>query len=61
MSDNIEFTRNYSDLSTNQGFQYEFYCNRCGSGYRTRFRPSVTGAVTGAMDAANSLFGGFFG
>jgi ribosomal protein L40E len=61
MSENIEFTRNYSDLSTNQGFQFEFYCNRCGSGHRTRFRPSVTGAVTGAMDAANSLFGGFFG
>jgi hypothetical protein len=61
MSDNLEFTRNYSDESTNQGFQFEFYCDRCGNGFRTRFRPSVTGAVSGAMEAANSLFGGIFG
>jgi membrane protease subunit (stomatin/prohibitin family) len=61
MAERIEFTRNYSDLSTNQGFQFEFYCNRCGSGYRTRFKPSVAGTVTGAMDAANSLLGGLFG
>jgi hypothetical protein len=61
MSDNIEYTRNYSDLSTNQGFQFEFYCDRCASGFRTRFKPSVTGTVTNAMDAASSLFGGIFG
>ena len=61
MSENIEFTRNYSDESTNQGFQFEFYCDRCGNGFRTRFRPSVTGTVSGAMEAANSLFGGIFG
>jgi membrane protease subunit (stomatin/prohibitin family) len=61
MSEKIEFTRNYSDLSTNQGFQFEFYCDRCGNGFRTRFKPSVTGTVTGAMDAASSLFGGIFG
>ena len=61
MSDKIEFTRNYSDLSTEQGFQFEFYCDRCGNGFRTRFKPSVSGKVTGVMDAANSLFGGVFG
>jgi hypothetical protein len=61
MSENLEFTRNYSDESTNQGFQFEFYCDRCGNGFRTRFRPSVTGTVSGAMEAANSLFGGIFG
>ena len=61
MSERIEFTRNYNDESTNQGFQFEFYCDRCGNGFRTRFHPSVTGTVSGAMDAANSLFGGIFG
>jgi hypothetical protein len=61
MSENLEFTRNYSDESTNQGFQFEFFCDRCGNGFRTRFRPSVTGTVSGAMEAANSLFGGIFG
>jgi len=61
MSEKIEFTRNYSDQSTNQGFQFEFYCDRCGTGYRTRFQPSALGTVSSALDAASSLFGGVFG
>ncbi len=61
MNDRIEFTRNYSDLSTDRGFQFEFYCDRCGSGHRTRFTPSALGTVSGALDAASSLFGGVFG
>ncbi len=61
MTQKIEFTRNYSDLSTNQGFQFEFYCDRCGTGYRTRFQASALGTVTNALDAANGLFGGIFG
>ena len=60
MADKIQFVRNYSDLSTNKGFQFEFYCDRCGSGFRTRFKPSVTGTVTGVLDAAGSLLGGIF-
>ena len=42
----IEFTSNYSDLSTNQGFQFEFNCDRCGGGYRSNFKPSATGTVS---------------
>jgi membrane protease subunit (stomatin/prohibitin family) len=61
MAERIEFTKNYSDLCTEQGFQFEFYCDRCGSGYRTKFKPSVLGSVTGAMDTASSLLGGIFG
>jgi len=61
MSQEIEFTRNYSDLSTNQGFQFEFYCDRCGTGYRTRFQASAMGTVSSALDAAGSLFGGILG
>ncbi len=61
MSEKIEFTRNYSDLSTNQGFQFEFFCDRCGVGYRTRFRASAIGQVSGALEAASSLFGGLLG
>lgn len=57
----IRFTRNYADLSTEQGFQFEFYCDHCGSGYRTRFQPSVLGKVSTALDAASSLVGGVFG
>ena len=61
MGNAIEFSRNYTDHSTDSGFQFEFFCNRCGSGYRTRFQPSVTGTISGALDTASSLFGGIFG
>jgi uncharacterized OB-fold protein len=61
MAEKIQFTRNYSDQCTNKGFQFEFYCDRCGSGFRTRFKPFVLGSATTALEAANSLFGGVFG
>ena len=61
MSEKIEFTRNYTDQSTNKGFQFEFYCDRCGTGHRTRFQAFGLGTVSGAMEAANSLFGGVLG
>lgn len=60
MSERIEFTSNYNDLSTNQGFQFEFTCDRCGTGYRTNFQSSVLGKVSGALDVANNIFGGLF-
>jgi hypothetical protein len=60
MSERIEFTRNYSDLSTNQGFQYEFKCDRCGTGYRTRFQGSALGTAATALETASNIFGGFF-
>ncbi|HUI88866.1 MAG TPA: zinc ribbon domain-containing protein [Anaerolineales bacterium] len=56
----IEFTRNYSDLSTDRGFQFEFQCDRCGNGYKTTFQAWSMGSVSGALDAASSLFGGVF-
>jgi len=61
MSQKIEFTRNYADQCTDKGFQFEFYCDRCGTGYRTRFQPFALGTVSSALDAANSLFGGILG
>jgi membrane protease subunit (stomatin/prohibitin family) len=60
MSDRIEFTRNYSDHSTDRGFQFEFFCDRCGTGYRTRFQPFAAGTVSSALDTASSLLGGIF-
>jgi len=59
--DQIEFTRNYSDHSTDRGFQFEFQCDRCGNGYRSAFQTWTMGTVSGALDAASSLFGGFLG
>ncbi len=57
MSDKIEFVQNYSDLSTNQGFQFEFFCDRCGSGYRTRFKPWAVGRVSELLNTASGIFG----
>src|SRR5271169_3035549 len=59
--DAIEFTRNYTDHSTDRGFQFEFHCDRCGNGYKTAFEAWSMGTVSGALDAASSLFGGVFG
>ena len=61
MGQKIEFTSNYTDQSTDHGFQFEFNCDRCGNGYRSRFQPFVIGTVSSALDAASGLFGGVFG
>jgi membrane protease subunit (stomatin/prohibitin family) len=58
VEDRIQYVESIHDLSTNQGFQFEFCCNRCGTGYRTRFRPLAAGIVTGVLDAASSIFSG---
>ena len=57
----IKFVRNYNDESTERGFQFEFYCDRCGTGYRTPFKASVTGIASEALDVASGLLGGVFG
>ncbi len=57
----IKFVRNYSDESTERGFQFEFYCDRCGTGYRTPFKASATGIAHEALDVASGLLGGVFG
>lgn len=57
----IKFVRNHSDESTERGFQFEFFCDRCGSGYRTEFQASATGMVSEALDVASGLLGGLMG
>jgi len=59
--DLIKFVRNYSDESTERGFQFEFFCDRCGTGYRTPFVASATGLASEALDVASGLLGGVFG
>lgn len=57
----IEFTRNHTDHSTDKGFQFEFFCDRCGNGFKTEFKPSATGFAASALRAAGNLFGGVLG
>ena len=61
MAEFIEFTTNYNDRSTDRGFQWEFYCQRCGNGFRSKFQASATGLLTQALDVASGLFGGVLG
>jgi hypothetical protein len=51
----------YRDISTNSGFQFEFYCERCHDAWRSPFDRYAAGTLEGALGAAESLFGGFFG
>ena len=55
----IQFVQNYDDLSTDQGYQFKFYCDRCQNGYMSSFNPSVMGALGSVARAAGSIFGGF--
>ena len=58
---NIEFTGNYQDLSTDRGYQFKFYCEKCGNGYMSTFKTSKMGIAASAAEVAGSLFGGLFG
>lgn len=55
----IRFTQNYDDLSTDRGYQFKFYCDKCGNGYLSSFQTSVTGMAGGLLQAAGHIFGGF--
>ena len=57
----IEFTDNYQDLSTDQGFQFKFMCERCGDGYMSSFQPNTLGLAGGLLRGAGNLLGGIFG
>lgn len=56
----IKFVRNYRDLSTTHGFQFEFSCDICGNGYQSSFETSKSGALSDALGVAGGLFGGVF-
>lgn len=53
-----QFTRNYKDRSNNQGFQFEFYCDKCNNGHMSSFKPNALGMAASFLKAAGSFFGG---
>ncbi|MCC6445051.1 MAG: zinc ribbon domain-containing protein [Armatimonadetes bacterium] len=57
----IEFVQNYDDLSTDQGFQFKFYCDRCGNGFQSHFIANKVGMAGGILRAAGGLLGGILG
>jgi membrane protease subunit (stomatin/prohibitin family) len=60
MSD-IHFSDNHNDLSTDTGFQFEFYCERCHDAWRSPFDRYAAGTLENMLGAADGLFGGLFG
>jgi hypothetical protein len=56
----IEFVQNYSDLSTDKGYQFKFFCNKCGNGYMSSYRASAIGIASSAAQVAGGLLGGIF-
>ena len=57
----IQFVNNYEDLSTDRGFQFKFYCDKCGNGHMSSFQPSAIGTAGSLLRAAGSFFGGWVG
>jgi hypothetical protein len=56
----IQFVQNYTDLSTDRGYQFKFHCDHCGNGHMTEFETSTLGMAESALKVAGSIFGGFF-
>ena len=57
----IEFVRNYSDHSTDRGYQFEFRCDHCSNGYMSSYQASLIGTAGGFLQAAGNIFGGLLG
>jgi hypothetical protein len=54
----VPFTNNFHDLSNAEGYQFEFYCERCGNGYRSAFHRDKVEMGRGLLRSVGSLFGG---
>jgi uncharacterized protein (UPF0212 family) len=55
------FTSNYQDLSNNQGYQFEFRCDICQSGYRSEWQKNLLGTGASILGGASSVIGGLWG
>ncbi len=57
----IQFVANYDDLSTEKGFQFKFFCDKCGNGYLSEFETNTTGTAASLLNTVGGLFGGLLG
>jgi hypothetical protein len=57
----VEFTDNYEDLSTENGYQFKFFCETCGNGYLSSWQANATGMAGSVLRTAGSIFGGLLG
>jgi hypothetical protein len=52
------FTKNYRDHSNDTGYQFEFFCDKCGNGHRSSYKASAMGVGARVLKGLGSLFGG---
>jgi hypothetical protein len=57
----IPFTSNYTDISSQGGYKFLFFCRMCGNVYMSTFQSNKLGAAASAANVAASLLGGIFG
>jgi len=61
----FKFSDNYGDLSeqtgARAGFQFEFYCERCGDRWRSDFKPFHAGQAAEWASRASGFLGGVLG
>ncbi|NMO03474.1 zinc ribbon domain-containing protein [Gordonia sp. TBRC 11910] len=58
MSDNTGFTGHVSDLSNQNGFQWEFHCGRCSTEFRSDFAADNVSRFRGLVRGVSDLIGG---
>ncbi len=56
----IRFTANHDDLSTDRGYQFKFYCDKCGNGFMSEFQTSLMGTGSSLLRAAGGFLGDVF-
>jgi membrane protease subunit (stomatin/prohibitin family) len=61
MTNAIKFGNNYSDISTDVAFQFEFTCGCCNTGYRSTAKGYMAGQASKILGTASSFLGGFLG
>jgi double zinc ribbon protein len=61
MAGPVPYTDNYTDHSTEAGFQFEFFCERCGNGYKSGFKASAMGVGTKVLRGLGGMLGGRLG
>ncbi|WP_243708548.1 hypothetical protein [Actinomadura sp. GC306] len=54
----VPFTSNYRDRSNSDGFQFEFFCQRCRNGHTSSFQRSITGFGGKLLQMGGGLLGG---
>lgn len=54
----VPFTGNVRDLCNENGFQWEFSCNRCGNGFQSPFEQNIASRGRGLLRMAGEWFGG---